>query len=99
MSRLKEVYNNEIVDAMVKKFEYKNVMEVPKIEKIVINMGIGEAKENSKILDVAVKELEIIEVRKLFLQRLRIQLLTSSLEKVCQSDVRLHFVVKRCTNF
>lgn len=50
MSRLKDLYNNEIVDAMVKKFGYANVMEVPKLDKIVINMGVGEAKENAKIL-------------------------------------------------
>ena len=49
MSRLKEVYQNEIVDAMMKKFEYKNVMQVPKLDKIVINMGVGEAKENAKL--------------------------------------------------
>ena len=48
MSRLKDMYKNEIVDAMIKKFEYKNVMEVPKLEKIIINMGVGEAKENAK---------------------------------------------------
>lgn len=60
MSRLKEQYDNEIVDAMTKKFEYKNVMEVPKLEKIVVNMGIGEAKENVKALDSAVNDLEII---------------------------------------
>ena len=47
MSRLKDMYKNEIVDAMIKKFEYKNVMEVPKLEKIIINMGVGEAKENA----------------------------------------------------
>lgn len=69
MSRLKDLYNNEIVDAMVKKFEYKNVMEVPKIDKIVINMGIGEAKENTKILDVAVKELETIVGQKVVLTK------------------------------
>ena len=46
MSRLKEMYKNEIMDAMTKKFGYKNVMEVPKLDKIVINMGVGEAKEN-----------------------------------------------------
>jgi large subunit ribosomal protein L5 len=63
-SRLKELYRDEIVDAMVKKFGYKNVMEVPKLDKIVINMGIGEAKENAKILDVAVKELETIAGQK-----------------------------------
>jgi large subunit ribosomal protein L5 len=54
---------------MVKKFEYKNVMEVPKLDKIVINMGIGEAKENSKILDVAVKELETIVGQKVVLTK------------------------------
>ena len=64
MSRLKDLYKDEIVDAMVKKFGYKNVMEVPKLDKIVINMGVGEAKENSKILEVAVKELETIAGQK-----------------------------------
>lgn len=48
MARLKEVYQTEIAEAMTKKFGYKNIMEVPKLEKIVINMGIGEAKENAK---------------------------------------------------
>ena len=48
MSRLKEMYKNEIVDAMIKKFGYKNIMEVPKLDKIVVNMGVGEAKENAK---------------------------------------------------
>ena len=60
MSRLKETYLNEIMDAMQKKFEYKNVMQIPKLDKIVINMGVGEAKENHKILDTAVKVLETI---------------------------------------
>lgn len=64
MSRLKDLYKSEIVDAMVKKFGYKNVMEVPKLDKIVINMGVGEAKDNSKILEVAVKELETIAGQK-----------------------------------
>ena len=64
MSRLKEIYQNEIVDAMVKKFGYKNIMEVPKLDKIVVNMGIGEAKENAKVLDSAVKELETITGQK-----------------------------------
>ncbi|NLK21365.1 MAG: 50S ribosomal protein L5 [Epulopiscium sp.] len=64
MSRMKEVYNNEIVDAMMKKFGYKNRLQVPKIEKIVINMGVGEAKENSKILDAAVNDLSIISGQK-----------------------------------
>ena len=54
------LYTSEIVNAMMKKFGYKNIMEVPKLEKIVINMGVGEAKENAKVLDAAVKELETI---------------------------------------
>ena len=64
MARLRETYLNEIVDKMMKKFEYKNVMQVPKLDKIVINMGVGEAKENSKILDSAMSDLEIISGQK-----------------------------------
>ena len=64
MSRLKDTYQNEIVDAMIKKFGYKNIMEVPKLDKIVINMGVGEAKENAKILESAMKDLEIIAGQK-----------------------------------
>ena len=64
MSRYKELYNNTIVDAMTKKFGYKNVMEVPKLAKIVINMGVGEAKENAKLLYSAVSDLEKISGQK-----------------------------------
>ena len=60
MARLKETYENEIVKKMTEKFGYKNVMQVPKLDKIVINMGVGEAKENVKVLDSAVRDLEII---------------------------------------
>ena len=63
-SRLKEMYKNEIVDAMIKKFGYKNVMEVPKLDKIVINMGVGEAKENAKVLESAVSDMETIAGQK-----------------------------------
>lgn len=69
MSRLKEQYSNEIVDAMTKKFGYKNVMQVPKLAKIVINMGVGEAKDNAKVLDAAVKDLETIAGQKAVLTR------------------------------
>jgi len=64
LTRLKETYQKEIIDGMTKKFGYKNVMQVPKIEKIVINMGIGEAKENSKVLDSAMNDLAIIAGQK-----------------------------------
>lgn len=63
-SRLKEMYKSEIVDAMVKKFGYKNTMEVPKLDKIVINMGVGEAKENAKVLESAVSDMETITGQK-----------------------------------
>lgn len=69
MSRLKSVYNDEIIAAMIKKFGYKNIMEVPKLDKIVINMGVGEAKENAKILDSAVKDLETITGQKAILTK------------------------------
>ena len=64
MSRLKEQYQNESVDAMIKKFGYKNIMEVPKLDKIVVNMGVGEAKENAKLLEAAIKDMEAITGQK-----------------------------------
>lgn len=64
MTRLKEKFNNEISAELVKKFNYSSVMEVPKIEKIVVNMGIGDAVQNSKVLDSAVEELQAITGQK-----------------------------------
>ncbi len=71
MSRLKEKYTNEIVDALMKKFGYKNIMEVPKLDKIVVNMGVGEAKENVKLLESAMKDLEIITGQKAVVTKAR----------------------------
>lgn len=68
-SRLKEMYNKEIVDAMMKKFGYKNVMQVPKLDKIVVNMRVGEAKDNAKVLEAAVSELETITGQKAVLTK------------------------------
>ena len=64
MSRLKDFYYDEIVDALTKKFGYTNKMQVPKLDKIVLNMGIGEAKENVKILENAAKDMETITGQK-----------------------------------
>ncbi len=64
VNALREFYENEIVDAMMKKFSYKNKMEVPKIAKIVINMGLGEAKENAKAIDNAMGDMAIIAGQK-----------------------------------
>ncbi len=64
MSRYRDLYKDQIVDAMTKKFGYKNVMEVPKLDKIVVNMGVGEAKDNAKVLESAVKDMETITGQK-----------------------------------
>ncbi|MDD6438886.1 MAG: 50S ribosomal protein L5 [Lachnospiraceae bacterium] len=64
MSRLKEQYINEIVPELTKKFGYKNVMQVPKLDKIVVNMGVGEAKENAKVLESAMNDMAIITGQK-----------------------------------
>ena len=64
MSRLKEKFVNEVTPALMSKFEYKSVMQVPKVDKIVINMGVGDAVQNSKVLDSAVEELTTIAGQK-----------------------------------
>ena len=69
MSRLKEQYQNEIVDEMIKKFGYKNIMEVPKLDKVVINMGVGEAKDNAKVLESAIADMEKIAGQKAVITR------------------------------
>ena len=69
MSRLKDLYKDEIVDAMIKKFGYKNIMEVPKLDKVVINMGVGEAKDNAKLLESAIADMEKIAGQKAVVTR------------------------------
>ena len=69
MARLKEMYQNEIVEAMIKKFGYKNIMEVPKLDKVVINMGVGEAKDNAKLLESAIADMEKIAGQKAVVTR------------------------------
>ena len=59
-ARLKETYKNEVFNKLMDQFKYKNVMQVPKLEKVTINMGLGESKENSKILESAVEEIGLI---------------------------------------
>ncbi len=64
MNRLKEKYQNEIVPSLKEKYNYTSVMEVPKLDKIVVNMGVGDATTNSKLLDAAMKDMEIITGQK-----------------------------------
>ena len=92
MSRLKDLYNEQIVDAMTKKFGYKNVMEVPKLSKIVINMGVGEAKENAKLLDAAISDMEAITGQKAVTTKAKNSV------RVCRSDAKLPFVARKCTS-
>jgi len=68
-SRLQEKYENEVVQALMEKFGYKNIMEVPKLEKIVLNMGVGEAKDNTKVLDAAISDMQIIAGQKPIMTR------------------------------
>lgn len=63
-ARLRETYKNEVFNALMEKFKYKNVMQMPKLEKITINMGLGEAKENTKLMETAVEELGLIAGQK-----------------------------------
>ena len=63
-NRLKDKYVSEVIPALQQKFNYKNVMQIPKVEKIVINMGLGDCKDNPKALEAAVKELEAIAGQK-----------------------------------
>ncbi len=60
MARFRDKYNNEVAKALMEKFKYENVMQIPKIEKVVINMGLGDGKDNPKIIKAAVDELAII---------------------------------------
>jgi len=69
VSRLKDLYNDQIVENLTKKFGYKNIMQVPKLDKIVVNMGVGEAKENAKLLEAAVKDMETITGQKAILTK------------------------------
>jgi len=64
MNELKQIYREKVVPSMMEKFEYKSVMQVPKVEKIIINMGVGDAVQNSKLLDSAVEELTLVAGQK-----------------------------------
>ena len=64
MARLEELYNEKVAPALMQKFAYKSVMQIPKIDKIVLNIGLGEAKDNPKVIDAAVSDLELITGQK-----------------------------------
>ncbi|MCK9196990.1 MAG: 50S ribosomal protein L5 [Syntrophales bacterium] len=81
MARLKEYYQKEVVSALIGKFHYKNLMEVPRLQKIVLNMGLGEAIQNAKILDIAVQELSTITGQKPVITKARKSIATFKLRQ------------------
>ena len=81
MARLKEFYQKEVVSALIGKFHYKNVMEVPRLQKIILNMGLGEAIQNAKILDSAVQELSTITGQKPVITKARKSIATFKLRQ------------------
>ncbi len=81
MARLKEHYKKEVIPALMKEFKYKNRMEVPKLEKIIVNMGLGEAIQNIKIIDNAVQELSVIVGQKPVVTKARKSIATFKLRK------------------
>ncbi|WP_028830000.1 50S ribosomal protein L5 [Proteocatella sphenisci] len=101
-SRLREKYKNEIAKGMMEKFNYSNVMEIPKINKVVINMGLGSAKENVKLLDAAVSELETITGQKVIVTKASKSVANFKLREgmpigakvTLRGDNMLHFVDK-----
>ena len=97
-SRLKEQYQNEIVDALVKKFGYNNIMEVPKMDKIVINMGVGEAKENAKSLESAVKDLEKIAGQKVVVTRAKKSVANFKIREGMPIGCKVTCVATECTS-
>lgn len=101
-SRLREKYTNEIAKSMMEKFNYSNVMEIPKLEKVVINMGLGSAKDNAKLLDAAVAELETIAGQKVLITKAKKSVANFKLREgmpvgakvTLRGDQMLHFVDK-----
>ncbi|MFV0424735.1 MAG: 50S ribosomal protein L5 [Bacilli bacterium] len=81
MNRLQEKYNNEIKNSLAEKFQYKSVMEIPKIDKIVLNMGVGDAVSNSKLLDAAVEDLAVITGQKPILTKAKKSIATFKLRE------------------
>ncbi|MDO9529766.1 MAG: 50S ribosomal protein L5 [Syntrophales bacterium] len=81
MARLKEYYKKEVISALMKEFKYKNRMEVPKLEKIIVNMGLGEAIQNIKIIDNAVQELSVIVGQRPVVTKARKSIATFKLRK------------------
>lgn len=87
-ARMKERYLNEITPALMQKFNYTTVMQVPKIEKVVINMGVGDAVQNSKVLDAAVNDMQLIAGQKPVITKAKNPSLVSNYAKICRLGLK-----------
>ena len=96
MARLKTMYQQEVAPALMKKFGYKSVMQIPRLDKIVINVGCGDAKDNTKAIEAIVKISQLSQVRRLLLQRQENPLLTLSSVRAWLLALRLLFARIRC---
>ncbi len=99
LSRLKEKYINEVTSKLVEKFKYSNLMQVPKIEKVVINMGVGEAKDNSKVLESVVNDMQLISGQNQLYVELRSPYLILNLGKICLLGAKVTLRKSRMYDF
>ena len=98
MSRLKDKYKKEILKDLMKKFNYKNVMQVPKLEKVSVNIGVGEATKDRPVLDNARKELEAIAGQHAIITKAKKSISNFKLRAGNQLAQKLLFVVRKCMN-
>ncbi len=96
--RLKQEYKRKVIPALTEEFGYKNVMQVPKLKKIVLSKGVGDAVADKKLIDHAVEELTTITGQKAFLQFLKRMLHLLNYVKECQLVLKLLYEVKECMN-
>jgi large subunit ribosomal protein L5 len=96
---MKEKYSDEVAKGLMEKFGYKNIMEIPKIEKVVLNMGVGEAVSNPKVLDVAINDMTIIAGQKPVVTRAKNQLQHLKSVKACRLAPKLPCVDNVCMSF
>ena len=99
MSRLLDKYHNEAVPALMEKFGYKNIMEVPKVEKVIINMRVGEAKENAKALEAAVNDLTVISGQKPVITRAKKSVAAFKIRTGMPIGCKVPLEAKECTIF
>ena len=97
-ANLKELYVSTVAPSLMKKFSYKSVMQIPKIDKVVINVGAGEAKDNSKVIDAIMKDLALITGQKPVVCRAKKSVANFKIREGMPIGVKVLSEAKRCTN-